>query len=68
MGYGEQYAQIVGPWMQDYIVTALAEIAGMNIPGASSDAVKMLNYMNNFISGRFTHGSDGFNPSNGAAY
>jgi hypothetical protein len=68
MGYGEQAAHIVGPWMQDYVVTAFAEIAGMNIPGASNNAIQMLKYMDNFISGRFTSGSDGFNPYNGAAY
>ena len=28
----------------------------------------MLKYMDNFTSGRFIHGADGFNPYNGAAY
>ncbi len=68
MGYGEQQTHIIGPWMQDYIVTAFAEIAGMNIPTASNNAIQMLRYMDNFISGVYTHGSDGFNPYNGAAY
>ena len=58
MGYGEQYSNIVGPWMQDYIVTTFAEIAGMNIPKASNKAIQMLRYMDNFISGVYTHGSD----------
>jgi Ca2+-binding RTX toxin-like protein len=58
----------VAPWQQGYIVTSLAEIAGMNIPQASADAVAMLNYMNNFIAGMFTNGSNGFAPLDGAAY
>ena len=68
MGYGDQYANEIRPWMQDYIVTAFAEIAGMNIPTASNNAIQMLRYMDNFISGVYTHRSDGFNPYNGPAY
>jgi hypothetical protein len=59
---------IVSPWQQDYIVTALAEIAGMNLPGASDDAVQMLQYMTNFVAGLYTNGENGYVPTNGAAY
>ena len=40
----------------------------MNIPQASADAVQMLRYMNNFVSGLYTNGQNGYNPFNGAAY
>jgi len=46
----------------------LAEVAAMNIPQASADAVQMLRYMNNFVSGLYTNGQNGYNPFNGAAY
>ena len=58
----------VSPWQQGYIVTSLAEVAGMNIPQASADAVEMLQYMNNFVSGLFTNASAGFDPIEGTAY
>jgi hypothetical protein len=61
-------APIVSPWQENYIVTALAEIAGMNLPKASDDAVKMLDYMTNFIAGLYTSGDDGYAPTNGTAY
>jgi hypothetical protein len=59
---------IVSPWQQGYIVTALAEVAGMNMGQASNDAVQMLKYMNNFISGLYTNGNNGYNPFNGPSY
>ena len=37
-------------------MTAFAEIAGMNIPNASNNAIQMLNYMDNFISGTIHSG------------
>ena len=49
-------------------MTALAEIAGMNLPQASDDAVQMLEYMTNFIAGLYTNGENGYAPANGAAY
>jgi hypothetical protein len=58
----------VAPWQQNYIVTSLAEIAGMDIPQASNDAVQMLNYMNDFVAGLYTNGGNGFAPLDGAAY
>src|SRR6185437_10460305 len=58
----------VSPWQQGYIVTSLAEVAGMNIPQASAEAVEMLQYMNNFVSGLYTNSGAGFNPMAGPAY
>jgi len=64
---GANYHAVV-PWQQDYIVTALADIAAMNIPQASADAIAMLKYMNNFVSGIFTNGNNGYAPLDGAPY
>ena len=49
-------------------MTVLAEIAGMNLPQASDDAVQMLKYMTNFVAGLYTNGENGYAPANGAAY
>ena len=59
---------LVSPWQQGYIVTALAEIAGMNLGRASDDAVTMLDYMVDFAAGLYTNGENGYAPENGAAY
>src|SRR5438046_9712252 len=59
---------VVAPWQEDYLVTSLAEVASMNIPQASADAIQMLQYMNNFISGLFTNGPNGYNPLDGTGY
>ncbi len=59
---------IVSTWQEGYIVTALAEIAGMNLPQVSDDAVRMLNYMTNFVAGLYTNGENGFAPANGSSY
>lgn len=59
---------IVSTWQQAYIVTALAEVAAMNLPQVSDDAVKMLNYMTNFVAGLYTNGENGFAPANGSSY
>jgi hypothetical protein len=56
------------PYEEELMVTALAEVAGMNIPQASAEAVQMLQYMNNFVSGIFTNGPNGFNPLDGTSY
>src|SRR4051794_12143941 len=61
-------APIVSPWEEDYIVTALAEIAGMDLPKASDDSVKLLDYMVDFIAGLYTNGDNGYAPENGAAH
>jgi hypothetical protein len=58
----------VAPWQQGYIVTVLGDIAAMNIPQASANAVAMLNYMNNFVSGLYTNGTNGYSPLDGAGY
>ncbi|MBV9481335.1 MAG: hypothetical protein JO249_11360 [Acidobacteria bacterium] len=56
------------PWEDDYLVTSLAEVAAMNIPQASAEAVQMLQYMNNWVSGLFTNGPNGYNPLDGTPY
>ncbi len=61
-------APLISPWQQGYIVTVLAEIAEMNLPQASDDAVEMLKYMSNFVAGLYTNGENGYDPDNGAAY
>jgi hypothetical protein len=72
--YGELKGFLLGsegaitPWQQGYIVTVLAEIAGMNLPQASDDAVQMLKYMTNFVAGLYTNGENGYAQTNGAAY
>lgn len=58
---------MVAPWQQDFLVISLAEVAGMNIPQASAEALQMLQYMNNFVSGLFTNSSNGYNPLDGTA-
>ena len=58
----------VAPWQEGYLVTSLAEVAGMNIPTASAQAVQMLKFMNNFVSGLYTNAFNGFNPLNGGVY
>jgi hypothetical protein len=58
----------VTPYEEDLMVTSLAEVAGMNIPQASAEAVQMLQYMNNFVAGVFTNGPNGFNPLDGTSY
>ncbi|MGE3281273.1 MAG: Ig-like domain-containing protein [Alphaproteobacteria bacterium] len=59
---------IVSPFQQSFIVTILAEIAGMNLPQASDDAVQMMKYMTNFVAGLYTNGENGYAPANGAPY
>jgi hypothetical protein len=72
--YGELKGFLLGsegaitPWQQGYIVTVLAEIAGMNLPQASDDAAQMLKYMTNFVAGLYTNGENGYAQTNGAAY
>src|SRR5207302_1627842 len=58
----------INPWEADIVVTSLAEVAGMGIPQASAQAIQMMTWMNNFVSGVFTNGPNGFNPINGAPY
>jgi hypothetical protein len=62
---GQLYVNL---FQEGYLVTSLAEVAGMNIPQASAQAVQMLQWMNNFVAGVFTNGANGFNPLNGTTY
>jgi hypothetical protein len=59
---------MIAPWQQGYIVNILANIAEMDLPGASDNAVRMLNYMENFIAGLYTNEENGYDPDNGPAY
>jgi hypothetical protein len=59
---------MVATWQQGYIVNVLADIAEMDLPGTSDNAVQMLNYMTNFIAGLYTNEENGYDPDNGAAY
>ena len=59
---------MVAPWQEGYLVTVLGEVAGMNIPQASAQAVQMLKWMNNFVAGLFTQPASVYNPLNGPGY
>jgi hypothetical protein len=56
------------PFIDGYVVLSLAEVAGMNIPQASAEAVQMLQYMNNWVAGLFTNGPNGYNPLDATPY
>src|SRR4051812_10261744 len=51
-------------WQSDFVAVALGSIAERG----STQAVELLKWMDNFTSGRFIHGDDGFDPRFGAAY
>jgi hypothetical protein len=51
-------------WQSDFVAMVLGSIAERG----SSQAVELLKWMDNFTSGRFIHGDDGFDPRFGAAY
>ena len=55
---------IQAPWQQDYFASTVIAAAEMGIPGA----LTYMKWMTNFISGRFTAGSEGFNPRAGITY
>jgi hypothetical protein len=52
------------PWQSDFVVLALGTMAQRG----NAQAVKMLEWMDNFTSGRFIHGDDGFDPRFGSSY
>jgi hypothetical protein len=62
------FALQVAPWQEGYLVTVLGEIASMGIPQASAQAVQMLQWMDNFISGLYVNGPNGYDPLNGSVY
>jgi hypothetical protein len=51
-------------WQSDFVAMVLGSIAERG----STQAVELLKWMDNFTSGRFIHGDDGFDPRFGAAY
>ncbi len=52
------------PWQQDYFASSAASAARRGNP----DAMAVLNWMSNFLAGRFLSVSKGFDPHDGAAY
>jgi Ca2+-binding RTX toxin-like protein len=52
------------PWQQDYLASTAIAAAKRG----SEDALTFLKWQANFLVGRFTHESSGFNPRDGAAY
>ena len=51
-------------WQSDFVAMVLGSIAERG----NTQAVELLKWMDNFTSGRFIHGDDGFDPRFGAAY
>ena len=51
-------------WQSDFVALALGTMAERG----NAQAVKMLEWMDNFTSGRFIHGDDGFDPRFGSSY
>jgi hypothetical protein len=54
----------VAPWQQGYIVVALGQAAAEGFAGAND----VLAWMNNFITGLYLNGANGYNPLDGSAY
>ncbi|WP_043836211.1 hypothetical protein [Muricoccus aerilatus] len=52
------------PWQQDYFVST----AALSARRGNADARAVLDWMENFIAGRFLSGDRGFNPHDGCAY
>jgi hypothetical protein len=52
------------PWQEDFFATELALLQQRGY----SDAATLLNWVNNAVSGRFTHGDSGYDPFAGPAY
>ncbi len=52
------------PWQEDFLATVLDWINEMGYP----DAGRLLAWMSNFLAGRFTSASQGFDPIYGVAY
>jgi autotransporter passenger strand-loop-strand repeat protein len=64
---GPNTGQII-PEEEDYVALALADIAAMDIPQASADAVALLQWMDNYIAGLYTNGANGLNPLDATSY
>ena len=70
---GEAYGWVPGaygvdgalpPWQQDYLASSAAHAARRG----GADARAVLDWMENFLAGRFLSGDRGFNPHDGCAY
>jgi hypothetical protein len=67
-GYtGPNYGEIV-TFEEDVMVDSFALVAGMQLPAVSAQAVRMMQYMDNYTAGRFVNGANGFSPYYGASY
>ncbi len=54
----------VAPWQQGYLVIALGQAAAEGFSGAAD----VLGWMNNFVSGLYLNGGNGYNPLDGSGY
>ncbi|MFT8245493.1 M10 family metallopeptidase C-terminal domain-containing protein [Roseomonas sp. BN140053] len=63
-GNYDNYGGGVAIWQQDYFASTVIFAAGRG----SADALTVLNWMSNFLIGRFEHDADGFDIRDGAAY
>jgi Ca2+-binding RTX toxin-like protein len=54
----------IRPWQQDLLASAMAEVSAKGFDKADT----LLGWMDNFLSGRFINGDNGFDPLFGATY
>lgn len=54
----------MAPWMNDFMAITLNSLHQRGFEGAD----RIIGWMDNFLSGRFLHGDDGFDPRFGATY
>jgi len=62
--FDSYHPDITAPWQQDYLVLAMAHAADLGFAGAR----EFMTWENNFITGRFLNGADGYNPLHGTGY
>jgi len=62
--YGDNTGTVIAPWQEDYLATVLGDL---NSQGFTQAGV-LLNWMDNFISGRFLNAANGYDPLHGPAY
>jgi len=60
--YCNSYKGVAVPWEDSFIAMSLSQVAGMNIPQASQNALSMLKFLDTWYSGLFLNGPNGFNP------
>ena len=54
----------VAPWQQGYLAIALGQAAAHGVEGAA----EVLGWMNNFLTGLYLNGANGYNPLEGSGY